>query len=166
MPLPVKLQDVVEALDLSADFSFYFLDRRTGEIEMITEEVWDAAENDELISEYPEWQRELILKAREIQSTDNFVELPDKSDIDSYAMMERFCQEYSDRHVSATLSAAIKGKGAFRRFKDMISDLGIENEWYRFEQQRLEEIAVEWLEAEGIPFMRGDEIDLTNSPAV
>lgn len=166
MPLPVKLQDVVDALELTAEFNFYFLDRRTGEIEMITEEVWDAAANDELISQYPEWQRELILKAREIQSTDYYVELPDKFEVNSYAMMERFCHEYSNRHISATLSAAIRGKGAFRRFRDMISDLGIENEWNRFEQQRFEEIAVEWLETEGIPFTRGDEIDLTNSPAV
>src|SRR5262245_41792560 len=134
MPLPVKLQDVVDALELTADFNSYFLDRRTGEIEMITEEVWDAAAKDELISQYPEWQRELILKAREIQSTDYLVELPGKFDINSYAMMERFCYEYSNRQIGARLSAAIKGKGAFRRFKDAIFDFGIENEWNRFEQ--------------------------------
>ena len=161
MPFPVKLQDIVEALEMTADFNSHFLDRRTGEIEMITDEVWDAAENNELISEYPEWQRESILKAREIQSTDHFIELPSKFDLNSYEMMERFCREYPNRRISERLSAAVKGKGAFRRFKDMISDLGIQDEWNRFEQQSLEDIAVEWLEAEGIPFTRGDEIELS-----
>jgi len=116
MPLPVKLEDVIEALEMTADSTLYFLDRRTGEIEMITDEVWSAAENDDLISKYLDWQRELVLKAREIRNTDHFIELPDKFEIDSYKMMER--------------------KG----FEDM---------------------AVEWLEAEGIPFTRGDEIELS-----
>ena len=161
MPLPVKLQDVIDALEMTGDFNSYFLDRRTGAIEMITEEVWSAAENNELLSEYPEWERELILKAREIRSSDHFIELPIKLDLDSYEIMERFCHEYPNRRISERLSDAIKGKGAFRRFKDMISDLGIQDEWYRFERQSFEEMAVDWLEAEGIPFTRGDEIELS-----
>jgi hypothetical protein len=160
MSLPVKLQEVVDALETSADSSSYFLDRRTGEIELITDEVWSAAEENELISEYPEWQRELILKAREIESTDHFVKLPGKIDIDSYEIMEQFCHEYPNRQISEKLSSAIKSKGAFRRFRDMIDDLGIQAEWNRFEYQQLEGLAVEWLEDEGIPFTRGDEIEL------
>lgn len=161
MTLPVKLQDVIDALELTSDFHSYFLDRRTGEIEMITDEVWSAAKNDELLSTHPEWERELILKAREIQSTDHFIELPNKFDINSYKMMERFCHQYPDRETSAKLSAAIRGKGAFRRFKDRISELSIEDQWRRFERQCLEDTAVEWLQAEGIPFTRDDEIQLT-----
>ena len=160
MSLPVKLQVVVDALQTSAEFSSYFLDRRTGEIELITDEVWSAAERDELISEYPEWQRELILKAREIRNTDHFVELPSESDINSYEIMEQFCHEYPNRQISEKLSIAIKGKGAFRRFRDVIDDLGIQDEWNRFEHQQFEDIALEWLEAEEIPFTRGDEIEL------
>ena len=161
MPLPVKLHDVVDALELTSDSISYFLDRRTGEIEMITDDVWSAAQDDELISEYPEWQRELILKAREIRSSDHFVELPGKGQINSYEIMERFCHEYPNPQISARLSAAIKGKGAFRRFNDMIEDLGIRNEWNRFEHQSLEDLAIEWLEDEGIPLTRGDEIQLS-----
>ncbi len=155
MPLPVKLQDVIDALQLTAESNSYFLDRRTGEIEMVTGEDWSAAENDELISTYPEWQRELILKAKEIQSTDDFIELPDKLEINSYEIMKQFCYEYPNRRISEKLSSVIKGKGAFRRVKDMIDDLGIQDEWNRFEHQQFEDLAVEWLEANGIPFTRG-----------
>jgi hypothetical protein len=161
MPLPVKLQDVVDALELTTDSNSYFLDKRTGEIEMITEEVWSAAEDDELISNYPEWQRELILKAREIQKTDHFIQLPDKFEIAPYEIMERFCVQYPNRQVSEKLLTAIKGKAAFSRFKDMISNLGIQGEWNRFERQAFEDLAVEWLEDEEIPFTRGDEIELS-----
>ena len=153
---PVKLQDVIDALQLTADSNSHFLDRQTGEIEMITEEDWSAAENDELISTYPEWQRDSILKAREIQRTDHFIELPGKLDINSYEIMEQFCHEYPNQRVSEQLSAVIKGKGAFRRFKDMIDHLGIQDEWNRFEHQQFEDLAVEWLDANGIPFTRDD----------
>lgn len=161
MTLPVKLQDVIDALELTSDDISYFLDKRNGEIEMVTEEVWSAAEDDELISEYPEWQRELILKAREIQSTDHFIELPSKTEINSYEIVERFCDEYPNRRISERLSAVIQGKGAFRRFKGLISDLGIHDEWNRFEHQSFEKLAIEWLEAQAIPFTRGDEIELS-----
>ena len=83
MPLPVKLQDVIDALELTSDFNSHFLDRRTGELAMITDEVWSAAENEELVSTHPEWERELILKAKEIKNTDHFVELPSKFEINS-----------------------------------------------------------------------------------
>ena len=154
MPLPVKLQDIVDALDATAEFSRYFLDKRTGEIVMLTDEEWEAAEADELISTYPEWQRELVLKAREIQKSEDFVELPDRAEIDEYEIMERFAIEYEDQRTSAELLRSIKGKGAFHRFKSVISDLGIQQKWSDFRANELEALAVEWLDHEEIPYTR------------
>jgi len=154
MPLPVKLQDVVDALEEAAEFSLHFLDKRTGEIVMLTDEEWEAAEADELISTFPEWQREVILKAREIQKSGDFVELPDKAEIDEYEIMERFAREYEDQRTSAELLRSIKGKGAFQRFKTAISDLGIQQKWYDFRAEQLEALAVDWLDYEGIPYTR------------
>lgn len=121
---------------------------------MLTDEEWQAAEADELISTYPEWQREVVLKAREVQKTEYFVELPDRDEIDEYEMMERFACEYDDQRTSAELLRSIKGNGAFRRFKNAILDLGIEQKWYDFRAEELESLAVEWLEREKIPYTR------------
>ena len=103
----------------------------------------------------------MVLKAREIRSADHFVALPDKFEIDSYQMTERFCSEHPLARVREKLSETLKGTGSFRRFNDMISTLGIRDEWNRFEHQSFEAMAVEWLEAEGIPYTRGDEIELS-----
>jgi hypothetical protein len=46
----------------------------------------------------------------------------------------------------------IKGRGAFRNFKDAIHMHGIEEEWYRFRQEELEKIAIDWLEANQISY--------------
>jgi hypothetical protein len=103
----------------------------------------------------------VILKAKEIwDSEEHFAKLPGKFEINSYGIMERFCHEYPNTRVSERLSDAIRGKGAFRRFKDLVFDLGIQDEWNRFEHEAYEEMAIEWLEDEGIPFTRGDEIEL------
>ena len=59
----------------------------------------EAAEEDELISEYPEWQRESILKARETVKSEDFVALPDQFEINEYKIMEDFCLQYQDRNI-------------------------------------------------------------------
>ncbi len=166
MSLPVKLRDVIEALDVGGDQLSHYLDKRTGEIFMLTDEEISAAEEDELISDYPEWQRESILKAREILDSNDFVELPSQFDLNEYAIMERFALAYEDRRTSTELLRSIKGKGAFRRFKDAVIDLGIRDEWHEFRRDEIEEIAVQWLEEERIPFTREDEIEESSDTAM
>jgi hypothetical protein len=162
--MPVKLNDVIEALEAAAEECAHYLDRRTGEIVMITDEEMEAAEEDELISEYPDWQREAILKAREILKSENFVALPDQFDIHEYKIMEDFCLAFEDRRVGEELHRLIKGSGAFRRFKDAIYSMGVDKAWYEFRRAEIEKIAIEWLEEQQIPFSREDSIDDAERP--
>jgi hypothetical protein len=158
MPLPVKLEDVIEALEGAGDENTYYLDKRTGEIVSITDQDMRAAEEDQLISEYPEWQRETILKARELLSSDaDFTELPDRFEINEYQMMEDFCLSLKNRRVGDELRRLIKGGGAFRRFKNAVNSMGVDKAWYAFRQRKFDRIAIEWLEEEGIPYTRADE---------
>jgi Uncharacterised protein family (UPF0158) len=158
MTLPVKLKDVVDALEEGGDESAHYMDKRTGEIFMITDEEMSAAEEDEPLTDYPEWQQESLLKAREILESDEFVQLPSQFDIHEYSIMERFAHEYKDRRTGEELLRSIKGQGAFRRFKDTLFDLNIQDTWYEFRRQTFEQIAIEWLEEEKIPYTRDNEI--------
>ncbi|MHC4632348.1 MAG: UPF0158 family protein, partial [Planctomycetota bacterium] len=45
-----------------------------------------------------------------------------------------------------------KGRGAFRRFNDAIRDYGIADDWYKYRDDALKEIAIEWCEENGIEF--------------
>jgi Uncharacterised protein family (UPF0158) len=160
MTIPIKLGEVVDALESQTEELSYYLDKRTGEINLITNDDMRAAEEDELISEYPDWQRDSILKAREIlASEEQFLPLPDQFEIDEYRMMERFCQDFSDQQVGERLLRLIKGSGAFGRFKNAIHSMGIQNDWYSFKRARLEEMALEWLEEHEISFSRDDMPD-------
>jgi hypothetical protein len=156
MSQPVKLNDVIEALETTGEEHAHYLDRRTGEIVLITNDEMETAEEDELISEFPDWQREAILKAREILSSESFVALPDQFEIHEYKIMEDFCLAFEDRRVGEDLHRLIKGSGAFRRFKNAIYSMGADKAWYQFRQAEIEKIAIEWLEEQQIPYVRED----------
>jgi hypothetical protein len=162
MPLPVKFNDIIEALELAGDEHTRYLDKRTGEIFSITNEEMEAAEEDELISEYPDWQRESILKAREIiESNEWFVSLPDQADVHEYKIMEDFCLAFENRRAGEDLHRLIKGSGAFRRFKDAIYSQGLEEAWFQFRRREFERIAIKWLEQEKIHYIREDPTEVS-----
>ena len=100
MPIDVKLNDVIDALDSASDEHSYYLDRRTGEIILVTDDDVAAAEEDRAISRYPEWQQDSIMRAGEaFDDSENYLSLPDKFDIHEYAIMQDFCLSLKDRGV-------------------------------------------------------------------
>jgi hypothetical protein len=60
MALPVKLKDIIEGLECQSDEGSAHLNTTTGEVVYITEEELRAAEEDEPLEEFPEWQHEAI----------------------------------------------------------------------------------------------------------
>ena len=150
----VSLQDVVAEMDLPNDDWTAYLNRRTGELVTVTEEDQRLTEAGEDPEELPDWQREALPKVREALESDDFLALPDKFGIHEYRIMERFSLEVEDVGTSEALLQAIRGRGAFRRFKEVIHERGIAPAWYPYRQQALEEIAIEWLEANGIAYSR------------
>lgn len=45
----------------------------------------------------------------------------------------------------------IRGKGAFRRFKNYIEQYEIEQDWYNYKERRLEQMARNWCGDNDIP---------------
>ena len=84
---------------------------------------------------------------------DSFVALPDKFEIHEYSIMERFCLSLSDEELQDELLYAIRGSGAFRRFKDAIYRKEIQDDWYRFRDESIKDIAIDFLESEGIAWL-------------
>jgi len=149
----VKLDDIIEGLEFQTDESHSFLDKRTGKVVTISYEEMKAAENDKPIENFPEWQQDLIKIAKEIVAeTGDYIHLPTKFDINEYRIMEDFCWSIEDAEMRETLCNLIKGSGAFRRFKDAIKDFGIENDWYKYRDDALKQIAIEWCQEHGIEF--------------
>ena len=155
---PVSLQSVVNEMDLLDEEWTAYINKNTGELITVTEEeanIVDAGgEDDEFI---PDWQRETLPKVREVLESDDFVALPDKFEIHEYSIMERFCLSLSDEGLQDELLYVIRGNGAFRRFKDAIHRKEIQDDWYRFRDESIKDIAIDFLESEGIAWL--DDMD-------
>src|SRR6266702_362329 len=120
MPIQVKLQDILDGLDFQSDEQSSFLNLTTGDVVAITDEELRAAEHDAPLEDFPEWQHDAMRIARDIVETEHYLPLPDRFEINEYQIMERFCLSREDDDLCDDLCNAIRGRGAFRRFKDSI----------------------------------------------
>jgi hypothetical protein len=154
MAVIVSLSDVIEQMDLMTDEATAYINRKTGELIALTDEELALAEDPDETADAPQWQKDLLPKAREVLASEDFIPLPSKFEIHEWSIMERFARSLTDAAVSDELGAALHGRGAFRRFKDTMQRLGIVDAWYRFRDAALEEIAVEFLETHGIAYNR------------
>jgi hypothetical protein len=143
----VKLDDVMEALELADDEGNYYYNKSNSKVIYIGQEERGIAEEcdvDEL-EDYPEWQRDAIEAAIDVEENwDNYVALPTKLDINEYDIMVGFSQSIENDRISNQLMDALNGRGAYRRFKDTVIRLNIEKKWYDFRDEVLKNIAIEW----------------------
>jgi predicted nucleotidyltransferase len=137
--LPLKIFEIELAFEAAASFdlemlgesSSAFLDVRTGEV------VW--AEDDEERGRY--------------QDDDGFLEVPAERERMEYRDLEAFIATLPDGLRRSELNRAIEGRGAFRRFKDIIhgsGDIELRHAWSWFETRRRRERIVAWLNEAGI----------------
>jgi hypothetical protein len=148
----VNLEDIIEGLEFQSYERRSFLNLRNGEVVSIADEEFRAAEDEELIEKFPDWQRDNIKLAQEILEESYFIALPSHFEIHEYSIMEEFCLEIEDDNISNILYNSIKGRGAFRRFKDKIRRFGIEEEWYKYRDEAIKRIAIEWCEENEINY--------------
>ena len=147
----VSLRDVVDALDLQSDELQSYLDPNTGEIITFNDEEARLAESGEW-STAPEWMKEFMPKVKRALEDDHMLELPDQVHIDEWRMMQEFALEEEHCRCRAELDSAVHGAGAFRRFRDAIRRLGLEDSWNKYREAAFEQVARDWLQENGIAY--------------
>ena len=86
-----------------------------------------------------------------IASDGNYLRIDPVSSREQYRWMERFIPMVDDNDLRGKLTQAIDGKGAFRRFKDVLMSYGTERErWFAFRSERLRTFMEAWLSAHAI----------------
>lgn len=129
----VDLQEIIDALEMlsmTGDFSKSFLNRHTGRIVSLFEgEDFSDVEDEDLEGDW---------------IPDHYTSLPDRDELNEYEMMETFCCSIKNEKIQEDLLRAIQGKGAFGRFKTALHCHNIENKWYKFREECLKEIAIEF----------------------
>ena len=137
--MTIKLEQVIEAIEMSDDFFTSFWDTKTGETVYLADPLLNG-ETDEVL-------------AAEIETDPKrFLRFPTRYEIHGYRIMEDFIEQLSPGKVQSDLSYSIRGKGAFRRFKESIRYHGLEQQWYHYLEKAYRDIAVRWCTEEGLAY--------------
>ena len=134
--MKVKLSDIIEAIEMTDQDSEYFLDKETGKVLWVNDEVMESEEMEEI---------ETILDEHDC------CRLPSSYEINNYSIMVAFTNTCSGEAFDK-LSNALNGRGAFRRFKDTVNWLGIDQKWYEFQDKEYKRIAIEWCKNNNIEY--------------
>ena len=81
----------------------------------------------------------------------NYLRIDPVSSREQYRWMERYIPMVEDPDLQGKLTQAIDGKGAFRRFKDVLMNYAPERErWFSFRSERLRIFMEAWLSAHAL----------------
>jgi hypothetical protein len=145
---PVKLLDLMDVLEFDFDEEETWVDLQSGRVIRLEHSLVNAVEEgDEESLEAWEDEEVELAKARLADSGERFVEAPTKFDFHEYRQMERFIGTVEDTQAAEQLWRAIKGKGAFRYFKDTARQLGLLERWYQYREEAMREFVLDWAEA-------------------
>jgi hypothetical protein len=130
-PITVNWSDLEIAFERNSPDQESFLDLENGDLLSIAEGEPDAAAR----------------RAKVSNSPNRYLRVDPASSREQYRWMERFVTSVSDPALRERLLVAIDGKGAFRRFKDVLLAFPAERErWFAYRSDLLHFHIQTWLE--------------------
>ena len=131
--VPVDWESLEDAFENNAPEVHSYLQLSTGEVLRVVDGVADPQ-----------------MHVR-IASDGNYLRVDPVSSREQYRWMERFIPMVEEVELRAKLAQAIDGKGAFRRFKDVLMSYAADREkWFTFRSERLRTFMEAWLGAHAI----------------
>jgi hypothetical protein len=131
--VPIDWEALEDAFENNAPEVHSYLHLSTGEVLRVVDGIAD-----------PEMHQR-------IASDTSYMRIEPVSSREQYRWMERFIPMVEDKPLSDLLTQAIDGKGAFRRFKDVLMSHGAERErWFAFRSERLRVFMEAWLAAHAL----------------
>ncbi len=131
--LKIDLDELCSAMEDNSCEREHYLDLVTGEILLLTEYMGD----------------DVVKKLRENidDDPDRYDRIPKAESHEGYEDMQDFIATVKNERLWELLEVAINGKGAFRRFKDVLLNYPEERErWFHFKDNRVQARALQWLD--------------------
>jgi hypothetical protein len=147
-----KLADIVGALDEQSDGICHYLERNTALIHAMTDEIKREVKANKN-TDPSHWLAPYVTLIKNIKTNkETFIKLPSQYDIHEYAIMENFAESL-DEVLSQKVFDAIRGSGAFKRFKRCIYTFDLDEKWYAYRHAALEKIARDWCARHGVGYV-------------
>ena len=147
--MKVNLQKIVDELQMRFMDNTPYYNKITGEVLNVNDDDFRIVEDDDFennLKNYPEWQREHLKEVYILvyEDIDNYIALPNSFDIKDSDIMEDFIETISNENKRIQLENCMWQKGMYRKFKDKLWQIGLEEQYYTFYDEKLKEIAIEW----------------------
>ncbi|MCB9597767.1 MAG: hypothetical protein H6719_33930 [Sandaracinaceae bacterium] len=131
--VPIAWEALEDAFENNAPEVHSYLHLDTGEVIRIVDGIADPG-----------------MHQRVMKDT-TYLRIDPVSSREQYRWMERFIETVEASDFRDQLNHAIDGKGAFRRFKDVLMSFPVDRErWFAFRSERLRSCMEAWLAAHGI----------------
>ncbi len=158
--LKVDLGELAFAFESNFHELSNYFDFETGEIVVVTEDargqleaICEAMNGEgeeasstlaDLVAEsgLHDWQQQAVLQADAVERGygDRFIVVPQMDSHEAYGDMEDFIVTVRNPHIRELLDVAIMGRGAFRRFKDVLYNYPYEEKrWFAFKEAQMAE---------------------------
>ena len=142
-PQPVYLDDIVDAFDsCMRDWSQY-LNVKTGEIVMLSDEPWVRLVED----------KDAELR-KEIEESDDYICLPDQYELNEKQIMEDFADNCVRGGIGNRLWRALNSRHPYRYFKAAINETGVEKKYYAYRTLMFFRKAEEWCRENKVRYKR------------
>jgi hypothetical protein len=149
--VPINMRELCWALDDSNLTIDRYIDLETGDIVEVFD--FDDGYFDE---DGEEDELEDNVERMIDENPDRFAYIDPLPSFESYRHMEDFIRSVTDPHLKDLLVVAIDGKGAFRRFRDVLLGYSEEEErWFEFKNAKMLDVSMDFL----------DSIDVEPAPA-
>lgn len=131
--VPIAWEALEDAFENNAHEVHSYLHLETGEVIRVVDGIADPAMH------------------HRIMADSSYLRIDPVSSREQYRWMERFIATVEDGEFRQKLVQSIDGKGAFRRFKDVLMSFPVDRErWFSFRSERLRSCMEAWLTAHGI----------------
>jgi hypothetical protein len=155
-PVPVAWEALEDAFENNAPEVHSYLHLENGEVIRIVDGIADPGMHQRVMGDA------------------QYLRVEPVSSREQYRWMERFIATVEEGDLRDKLVASIDGKGAFRRFKDVLMSFPVDRErWFTFRSERLRACMETWLATHGIEAIAraewhvptADEVQKTDAPA-
>ena len=139
--MTIPLKQVIQAIVEADEVFTSFWDTKTSKTVYLADPLMtDMTEEDKALAAAIE------------DAPERFLSFPTKYEIHQYRIMEDFIDQLSPGKAQEEVAHAIRGKGAFRRFKQSVRYHGLEQRWYDYLAEAYRELAIRWCEEKGLEY--------------
>ncbi len=151
-PSRLSLRAVVDRLASVADDETTFVDRRTGRMVTLGDELAANLEADEPLDEALDFSETELEDLRRKLRSGRLLPLPTKAETKEFQLQERFCAGIAEGPAKEQMLKVMRGQTGFRSFDGAVARLGIAEQWHRYRDTGFAGVAIVWLERNELPF--------------